>query len=648
MSANVNVQDWFKAALLHDLGKTRGWNIPGGHGDWSQTTLAANQDLKNIAALAKEHESAVSANSALDEIALLALADKLQKGLYGSSPMETGKGLNAEEQRQRQQLLDAPWFDSFFGQAHRWDDSQRQALVTRIAAKLQESSKLWDLMGFLDAELNRYPHTTYIPHLALSLHQQLTAAIFFLMWRKAKREELKSPLDLEGFTFHTFAITPQPLAFFYRMRYLAAYRETATRLERALFQELYASFRKLGLNELQMEKNPFQFFRGSSLVLLYDDEQAVVNVLQNFLDKKDEIVSADDNAKPVALDAIQVQAYSFTLRKWGENAAGKLYADPEQIERRAREYTLIPLQGLKFESISETRCEHCGRPTTKSDAEALGIKNLCSTCTQIEQKGGLLDLEKFCQDEYLGWIFLSFGTPLLDIAWEQADIINSKFAARHLLPSDSLHPSETGLDEYVQALAAIQAFQAECERKILALGNGAYTLARFTHLAIYLLCEEKYWGFLDFLNQERERLRIPTSLRAFLCGPKHPVWSLMERGAQYDSTQRDLYYHIAQGSVTMFTNSDVNTIRTLGTVARSERVPRAQLSALVQTALQTSQAELFLEIDARAQDRPPKIGQRFPGQLKNGLDALKGGDDFQGREKRAIFIKYISKLRGED
>lgn len=96
----------------------------------------------------------------------------------------------------------------------------------------------------------------------------------------------------------------------------------------------------------------------------------------------------------------------------------------------------------------------------------------------------------------------------------------------------------------------------------------------------------------------------------------------------------------------MFTNTDVNTIRTLGTVARSERVPTTQLNNLVRTAMRTTLAELLLEIDVKAQES--KIGQRFPGQLKNGLDALKAGDGFEGRERRAIFVKYVTKLRGEE
>lgn len=97
----------------------------------------------------------------------------------------------------------------------------------------------------------------------------------------------------------------------------------------------------------------------------------------------------------------------------------------------------------------------------------------------------------------------------------------------------------------------------------------------------------------------------------------------------------------------MFTATDVNTIRNLATAASAERVTSAQLNGLVRVALRATLPELFLEIDVKA--REGKLGrQRFAGQLKNGLDALKSGDDFTGRERRAIFIKYIAKLAGEE
>jgi hypothetical protein len=97
----------------------------------------------------------------------------------------------------------------------------------------------------------------------------------------------------------------------------------------------------------------------------------------------------------------------------------------------------------------------------------------------------------------------------------------------------------------------------------------------------------------------------------------------------------------------MFTSTDVNTIRSLATLASAENVTSAQLSSLIQVALRASMQELFLEIDVKA--REGKLGRGgFAGKLKDGLAALQADDGFGGREKRAIFIKYIRKLRGED
>lgn len=97
----------------------------------------------------------------------------------------------------------------------------------------------------------------------------------------------------------------------------------------------------------------------------------------------------------------------------------------------------------------------------------------------------------------------------------------------------------------------------------------------------------------------------------------------------------------------MFTATDVNTIRNLATLASSENVTSAQLSGLVNLALRATAPELFLEIDVKV--REGKLGRGgFAGKLKEGLDALRADDEFGGREKRAIFIKYVKKLRGED
>ncbi len=635
MMDHPSVQDWFNAALLHDLGKTHDW---GRHADWSTLPYASTDALKRLAELAREHHESVSPTSNLDDITLLKLADRLQKGLYAHPHAQDFEARPRPPAiaAQAKQLLDAPVFQPYYGNAVTWDASRRTHLKSEIRACLRNDPTFENLLRLQREKLDTFPHTTYIPHLALGLHQQITAALFYFLRRRARRNNLTQASQLQSFTLYAFTITPEPLAFFSRLRYLDAYREAAEKLRAHLFAEIFHPILSEGLTFTE-QFNPFQFFDGSSLALLYDDDQSIVDSLQSYLDKPDTL-----------LDSIEAQIHSYRLKEWGVHpTSGKLFAGASNIDRAVRHITILPARATRFAGQTETRCMNCGAATPADELTTLGTRNLCATCAQVERQKGVLNLKKFCPEGYLGWVFLAFQAPLLDAAVEQAQAINDEVAAQTMIPPGYLTPSATGFDEYFQALTHMQEFQAKCDRQIQTLGQGARRLAHFTHLAIYLLCEDNYWKFLAFLNQERKQLRIPTSLRAFLCNAHYPVWSLMERGAEFDPQKRDLYYHIAQGSVAMFTSTDVNTIRSLATLASAQNVNSTQLSSLVNVALRTTAPELFLEIDVKA--REGKLGRGgFAGKLKEGLAALQADDDFGGREKRAIFIKYIRKLRGED
>jgi len=98
----------------------------------------------------------------------------------------------------------------------------------------------------------------------------------------------------------------------------------------------------------------------------------------------------------------------------------------------------------------------------------------------------------------------------------------------------------------------------------------------------------------------------------------------------------------------MFTEKEVNDIRRLAVEARKADVSNTELEGLVQTALITGLHELHLEIEARAADR--KLGEKhgFPGRLRAALERLDYEDlkPQQRRQKRAVFIKYMRKLKG--
>ena len=91
----------------------------------------------------------------------------------------------------------------------------------------------------------------------------------------------------------------------------------------------------------------------------------------------------------------------------------------------------------------------------------------------------------------------------------------------------------------------------------------------------------------------------------------------------------------------MFKDAEVMSIRSLADTARRERVPQSQLQTLVQAALGSRLEELRMEIDVRQKEG--KIGNAFPGLLKQELERLKG-ENLRDREKRSVLIKYIAKL----
>ena len=90
----------------------------------------------------------------------------------------------------------------------------------------------------------------------------------------------------------------------------------------------------------------------------------------------------------------------------------------------------------------------------------------------------------------------------------------------------------------------------------------------------------------------------------------------------------------------MFQSAEVSKIRELAEIARTNNVTSTQLNNLSDVALTTNSDELRLELDVR-KDR---LGQ-FGGRLADAIKQLEmGGNEYQRRIKRSIFIKYIGKL----
>ena len=211
-----------------------------------------------------------------------------------------------------------------------------------------------------------------------------------------------------------------------------------------------------------------------------------------------------------------------------------------------------------------------------------------------------------------------------------------------------LGPTEVGLFEYLQAVRDIGAFQESLAEQIEAMKKGdnqeaARVLVELTTLSAYVLREDLFWPFLDFVNQQRKKLQLDSAVRTVLCHPKQPFWSLMDRFTTYE--KGDLYYDVSEGSIVMFTDAEISKIRDIASIAEREWRSGAQLNALTRFARNHTLEELLLEIDVRA--RHNKLTFRLPEPLREGLQGLSyepDDDATKRRMKRAKFIDYIAKM----
>lgn len=246
----------------------------------------------------------------------------------------------------------------------------------------------------------------------------------------------------------------------------------------------------------------------------------------------------------------------------------------------------------------------------------------------------------------MGYIFLALPSNLKDHAQRVADRrLLSAFMDQRMVEPRILRPTELGLFEYLQAVMEVNIFQEGAEERLQEIGkrdrNSACTLIRFPTLLGYVLREDQFWRFLGFLNNEREKLKLDSSLKVILCHPKMPFWSLMDQFTAYDG--EDLYYDASEGSVVMFTKDEVSMIRSAASIAEREKVPTAQLNDLSRFARNHNLDELLLLVDIRA--REDKIGRLFPDSLRKALMKLSyQGDTARDAVKRARFIDYIAKL----
>jgi len=624
--------------MLHDVGKVV-LNEAGeweGHADLRGKFGGALDASPLLDLISQHHQSLDPNNLPPAEVVLLTMADGFHKSMHQTGDIEGHPAFR--------QLAQEPSFCPYFGQpVDRWDRHSATGLVARVGPMLGRKLNMKQLLE-IQGVLARFPHTSYLPHLSLGMHNQFTALLFYFLCRQM--DEVTSPLDLKELTFTLFVITPQWLPLFYRLKDLRDYEKEVGSLRSALHGRVFKDDVAFLPPGFAPGFSPFEFFQGNSLVVVYDDADKIKGALQDIVNDSD------------VLRSLEVEATKYRLEStWETDKDDKLSFWGDCTHTSSQTWSVLSEESLRFPTLSLERCSICGKPSEDLVLDEGRGDMLCPICQERRRRerpaDKVVDLQRVSQGprgpQRVGYLFVALREPLRDEAVRVAEErLFPAFMKQRMVSPRILGPTEVGLFEYLQAVRDIGALQGSLAEQIEAMRKGddreaARVLVELTTLSAYVLREDRFWPFLDFVNQQRKKLQLDSAVRTVLCHPKQPFWSLMDRFTTYE--KGDLYYDVSEGSIVMFTDAEVSKIRDIAGIAEREWRSGAQLSALSRFARSHTLEELLLEIDVRA--RHNKLASRLPRPLREGLQGLSyepDDDATKRRMKRAKFIDYIAKM----
>ena len=649
MERSYTLFEGFIAAALHDIGKLALVN----------NTWAQHEDLRvvgkrtgigfvellgeNVVNLISIHHENVENKKRFDcsklskmEYALV-LSDKIQSSMYPRKEAKEGVGevkFNRMQDHER-------CFNPYYGTMKKWDDVAANSLFKGLVNELQELGDFekisnharWASNIFKVQDKNKllnYPSLTFMPHLSLAMHHQLSAALFlFLCDELEEYDDLK---DFKEFSFSVIEITPDPLRTFYRMRDVSGLHSITEELSTEIVNELFGHYRSK-LNGIPNKKsNPFLFYNKNSLVLVHPSHETVLERLRELLNKLDLFYSL----------AVNVNEYNCELDITPDKKTPyeNIYANGQPVSRR--HYTIVSDKILSDAPHQDYICMACGKPIGDDRKEDDKGHVLCDFCYNMRKRSTRYDLDVFGgEGERLSYIFLKLPDDLVEHSQKVAEeeLIN-RFLAEWRIDPYSIPPTDCGILEYLQALRELSSFQDDVDGLIT--GDYETTLFKSPQFTGYLFreTETQPWDFLRYLNAKRTDLKLNPSLVLMSCNTKTPFWSLIESLPAYNKLNGDVIYDISGGCVTMFQSDEVSRIRELAEIARNSNVTSTQLNSLSDVAMNTSIDELLLELDTR-EDKLREFGKRLADAITQ-LEQTEG--EYQNRIKRAIFIKYIGKL----
>lgn len=659
MSDSTTVRDGFIAMMIHDWCKT----VLNADGKWTghqkfdpqaqggvafgPSDAVTGTQLRElfgaqVVEYVKKHEE-IRWGAADSVVAAIGIADRVQKAMY---QLQDAHGTIISERELPEvlklRLFPYPPFYPYYGAAiPRWQPEQAAKLL-REAVKTIEGQGL-EMHALLEAQrpFRTFPHTTYMPHLSLELHQRFAATLFLLVYKQLQKLKAAGCLfsDLTALKFSVITAIPDPLELFYRLRDVTAYHDAATDLRQDLYEWVFEND-CANVPGASAEDNPFEYYTFDGLVLVYDEAQTVLDAIQASADRRQKLRSL----------AVEVINYEITLNRD--------FVSPHHSPEVQR-FTILEQQSQVFPTTTLARCQRCNIPV----AEPLP-SGLCKSCeTLMQEPSGIENLETVATDETgktqrLAYVFLTLPEDLHAESARVAQLhldrmIEDARRLRH--PEDPawadpnlprLRPTKMGLFEYLEAVLSVESMQREIRKK---KPGGVKRIAEFPRLTIYVMREGLFLEFFEILEETTAQMHLDLKIRAILCDLKTPVWSLMDRFTDHPREQeRRTLVDTGGGEIVMFTDEEVKAIRDLAGW-NSRAAARTQLQALVQMARKGSLEELCLEIDRRC--KKGKIWNNFAEALKGYLRNLKletsrTGDDteFANREKRALFIKNVADL----
>lgn len=648
MDRNYTLFEGFIAASLHDIGKmaleeNNQWSHHQNLIEVGERTEIDFEILlgKNIVDLISIHHENTKYEKIFDftelskiEYALI-LSDKIQSSMV---PNEVDIEKYVGKTKIDSIKSHEKYFVPYYGNLEKWSYDTANELLRRFAKKLDDMGAFekypqrWanDIFNIQD-ELFNYPFKTFIPHLSLAMHHQLSAILFLFLYEELdKYDDIK---DLKNFKFSVIEIAPDLLKTFYRMRDVSGLHTLTDELSAKIIEKLFNHYQRKLRGIPNKKSNPFLFYNKNSLVLVHTSPQIVLETIHELLDQLDIFYSL----------TVRVNEYTSEIvtKSAEKNPYEMVFARGLPVS--SRQYAILSDKILNYNQFPNCICMACGKPTIENDVKEDDKGHiLCNVCYNMREKSIGYDLDVFGgSGERLSYIFLKLPDDLVKHSKNVAqDQLISRFLDENEFNPYSIPATEVGILEYLQALRELSLFQNEINNHIT--GDYETTLFKSPQFTGYLFREtdDQPWDFLRYLNAKRSDLKLNPSMILMSCNTKTPFWSLIESIPTYNEFKGDAIYDISKGSVTMFQSDEVSEIRKLAEIARKNNVAPHQLSSLSDVSLNTSLDELLLELDVRTD----KLKQ-FSGELTKALEKM-GTDasEYKNREKRAVFIKYIGKL----